>query len=90
MKKRFNEEQIVRVLKEVSDGKKLSDVCRKHGISEPTFYNWRKKFGEMEVSELRKLRSLEDENRRLKRLLADKELDIDCLKALLEKHEDAR
>jgi putative transposase len=90
MKKRFSEEQIVRVLKEALDGKKISEVCRRHGISEATFYNWRKRFEGMQVSELRKLRNLEDENSRLKRLLADKELDIDCLKALLQKHDEAR
>jgi putative transposase len=90
MKKRFSEEQIVRVLKEALDGKKISEVCRRYGISEATFYNWRKRFEGMQVSELRKLRNLEDENSRLKRLLADKELDIDCLKALLQKHDEAR
>jgi putative transposase len=80
----------VRVLKEALDGKKISEVCRRYGISEATFYNWRKRFEGMQVSELRKLRNLEDENSRLKRLLADKELDIDCLKALLQKHDEAR
>ena len=89
MKKRFTEEQIVKILREASNGK-VAEVCRKHGISEPTYYSWKKKYEGMETSDLRKLKGLEDENRRLKRLLADKELDIDALKALLEKYGSAR
>jgi putative transposase len=90
MKKRYSEEQIVRILKEVERSGKIADACRRHGISEPTYYNWKKRYGGLEVSELRKLRTLEEENRKLKRIVADKELDIDALKALLEKYEDAR
>lgn len=90
MKKRYTEEQIVKILREAGMNGKVAEVCRKHGISEPTYYNWKKKYEEMEASDLRKLKTLEDENRRLKRLLADKELDIDALKALLEKYGGAR
>jgi putative transposase len=90
MKKRYTEEQIVKILREAGTSGKVADVCRKHGISEPTYYNWKKKYDGMEASDLRKLKTLEDENRRLKRLLADKELDIDALKALLEKYGSAR
>lgn len=89
MKKRHTEEQMVAILKEATGGK-TAEVCRKHGISDATLYNWRKKYEGMTVSELRKLRSLEEENRKLKRLLADSMLDNDALKALLEKYEGAR
>lgn len=89
MKKRYSEEQIVRIMSEAGKGK-LADVCRKYGISDATFYNWKKKYGDMEVSDIRKLRMLEEENRKLKRIVADKELDIDALKALLEKYGEAR
>ena len=90
MKKRYTEDQIVKILREASTSGKVADVCRKHGVSEPTYYNWKKKYEGMEASDLRKLKTLEDENRRLKRLLADKELDIDALKSLLEKYGSAR
>jgi putative transposase len=89
VRKRHTEEQIVAILKEAAGGKTV-EVCRKHGISDATLYNWRKKYEGMTVSELRKLRSLEEENRKLKRLLADSMLDNDALKALLEKYEGAR
>lgn len=85
MKKRFTEEQIIAVLKESEAGAKTGDLCRRHGISPATFYNWRAKFGGMEASDVRKLRSLEDENRRLKALLADAELDKAMLKEALQK-----
>jgi len=68
----------------------MPEVCRKYGVSDATIYNWRKKYGGLEVSELRKLRALEEENRRLKKIVADKELDLDALKALLEKYDNAR
>lgn len=89
MKKRFTEEQIVRILKEASLGK-VGEVCRQHGVSETTYYKWRDKYRDMAVSDVRKLKSLEEENRRLKKILGEKELDIDALKALLEKYGEAR
>ena len=69
-KRRFDEEQIVRLLKEAEAGAKVSELCRKHNICDATFYAWRRKYGGLEVSDAKKLRSLEDENRRLKKLLA--------------------
>jgi putative transposase len=84
-RKRFSEEQIVGVLKEHELGVKTADLCRKHGISEATFYNWKSKFGGMDVSEARRLKALEGENAKLKRLLADAMLDNAALKDLLSK-----
>jgi len=81
-KSRFTEQQIVGVLKEAEVGAKTADVCRKHGVSPATFYAWKSKFGGMEVSDVAKMRALEDENRRLKRLLADSALEIDALKLI--------
>ena len=81
--KRFSEEQIIAVLKESEAGAKTKDLCRRHGISEPTFYNWKAKYAGMTVSELRRLKELEQENSKLKRLLADAELDKAALKDLL-------
>lgn len=89
MKKRYGEEQIVRILNEAANGKS-AEVCRKYCVSQNTLYNWKKKYGGMEVADIRKLRMLEEENRKLKRIVADKELDIDALKALLEKYGEAR
>ncbi len=83
MKKRFTEEQIIRVLKEAEAGAKTGELCRRHGISEATFYNWMAKFGVMDVSDAKKLRALEAENAKLKRLLADAELDKLMLKEVL-------
>ena len=80
MKKRFSEEQIIGILKEQEGGLKTGDVCRRHGISEATFYNWKAKYGGMDVSEARKLKALEVENARLKRMVADLHLDIEILK----------
>jgi len=85
MKKRFSEEQIIAVLKEQEASGKTADVCRRHGISPATFYNWKAKFGGMDVSEARRLRTLEAENAKLKRLLADAELDKLMLKEVLSK-----
>ncbi len=85
MKKRFTEEQIIRVLKEHEAGAKTGELCRRHGISEATFYNRKAKFGGMDVSDAKKLRALEAENAKLKRLLADAELDKLMLKEVLSK-----
>ena len=82
---RFTEEQIIGILREGEAGAKTADLCRKHGISDATFYKWRSKFGGLEVSEAKKLRALEDENAKLKRLLADAMLDQAALKELLSK-----
>ena len=82
---RFTEQQIIGVLKESEAGAKTKDLCRKHGISDATFYNWKAKFGGMTVSEARRLRELEAENAKLKRLLADAELDKAALKDLLQR-----
>lgn len=82
---RFTEEQIIGVLKESEAGEKTADVARRHGVSEATIYNWKAKYGGLEVSEAKRLRALEDENARLKRLLADTMLDNAGLKDLLSK-----
>lgn len=82
---RFSEEQIIGVLKEAEAGAKTADMARRHGVSEATIYNWKAKYGELEVSEARRLRELESENARLKRLLADTMLDNVALKDLLAK-----
>lgn len=84
-KSRFTEEQIVAILKEQEAGVAVSDLCRKHGVSSPTFYKWKAKYGGLDVSEARKLRSLEDENAKLKRMLVDAMLDNVALKDLLGK-----
>ncbi|ANM09224.1 transposase (plasmid) [Rhizobium leguminosarum] len=84
-KQRFTEEQIIAVLKEQEAGAKAADLCRKHGISEATFYNWKAKYGGMEVSEAKRLKALEDENARLKKLLAEQMLDAAALRELLAK-----
>ena len=84
-KSRFSEEQIIKILKEKEAGAKLADVCRRHGISEPTYYAWKAKFGGMDVNEARRLKQLEDENRRLKHLVADLTLDNQALKVIVAK-----
>jgi putative transposase len=85
-KSRFTEEQIIKVLKEHAAGLSASEVCRKYGISDATFYKWRSRYGGMEVSDARQLKSLEDENRRLKKLLAESMLDAATLKEMLGKN----
>jgi putative transposase len=83
MKKRFTEEQIIGVLKEAEAGMKVAELCRKHGISDATYYNWKAKFGGMTVSDAQRLKALEAENARLKRLLAESMLDNAALKDVL-------
>ena len=84
-KQRFTEEQIIAVLKEQEAGAKAADLCRRHGISEATFYNWKAKYGGMEVSEAKRLKALEDENAKLKKLLAEQMLETAALRELLSK-----
>ncbi len=84
-KSRFTEEQIHSIIKESDAGGKTAELCRKYGISQNTFYNWRSKYSGMEISDLKRLKELESENGRLKRLIADQALDIQALKAVLEK-----
>jgi putative transposase len=81
-KSRFTEEQIIRILREQEGGISTAEVCRKHGVSNASFYKWKAKFGGMDVSDARKLKQLEDENGKLKRLLAEAMLDITMLKDL--------
>ena len=83
---RYKEEQIIGILKEHAAGLSASELCRKHGISDATFYTWRKKYGGLEVSEAKRLRALEDENRRLKKLLAESVMDNATLKEMLTKN----
>ena len=85
-KSRFNEAQIIGVLREQEAGSPTADVCRRHGVSEQTFYRWKAKYGGLGPSDAQRLRSLEDENRRLKKLLAESMLDIAALKDLLAKN----
>jgi putative transposase len=79
-KSKFTEAQILKVLKSQEEGKKVSEICREYGISEPTFYNWKSKYGGMTLSELQRVKELEVENARLKRLVADLSLDNQILK----------
>ena len=84
-KSRFGEEQIIAILREQEAGAVVTELCRKHGLSSPTFYKWKAKYGGLDVSEARRLRALEEENAKLKRLLADAMLDNVALKDLLGK-----
>lgn len=84
-KSQFTEEQSIRALREVDAGARAADVCRKLGVTDQTFSRWRRKYGGMDVSEAKRLRQLEDENARLKKLLADQMLDNEALKAVLSK-----
>ncbi len=85
-KSRFSEEQIIAVLKEHQAGIPVAEICRKHGISDATFYNWRSRYGGMEVSDARRLKALDDENRKLKKLLAESMLDVATLREALGKN----
>ena len=82
---RFTEEQIIAILREQEAGVTVTELCRKHGVSSPTFYKWKAKYGGLDVSEARRLKALEDENAKLKRMLADAMLDTVALKDLLGK-----
>lgn len=79
---RFTEAQILKALRLQQDGKKVFEICREYGISEPTFYNWKSKYGGMTLSELQRVKELEVENARLKRIVADQQLSIDVLKEI--------
>jgi putative transposase len=85
-KSRFSDEQIIGILKEHQAGIGAAELCRKHGISDATFYKWRSRFGGMEVSDAKRLRALEEENGKLKRLLADAMLDVSTLREMLGKN----
>lgn len=85
-KSRFTEEQIIGILREQEGGGKTADVCRRHGVSEQTFYRWKSKFGGMDVSEAKRLRALEQENAELKKLVAELSLDKRALEAALGKN----
>ena len=84
-KSRYTESQIIKVLNEVEGGRKIEDICREYGISDATYYNWKSKYGGMTASDIRKLKDLEDENRRLKRMYADLSLQHEALKDVIEK-----
>ncbi len=84
-KSRFTESQIVAILKEADAGMKVADVCRAHGISQPTFYNWKSKYGGLEVFKLRRIKELEGEHAKLKRMYADLAMENHALKELIEK-----
>ncbi len=86
MKKRFSEDQIIKVLKEHEAGAQVNDLCRRHGVSAATLYKWKAKYGGMEVSDAKKLKTLEAENAKLKRLVADLSLDKVMLQDLLSKN----
>ena len=80
--KRFKVSQIISILKEAEAGANTADLCRKYSIAQSTFYNWKAKYGGMEISDARRLKALEEENRRLKHIVAEQALDIQCLKAV--------
>ncbi|MBT3748178.1 MAG: transposase [Bacteroidetes bacterium] len=86
MKRRFTEEQIIGILKEAEAGLKVKDLCRQHNVTEQTYYRWKSKYGGMSVSEMRRLKELESENARLKKIVAEKELHIDALKEVVKKY----
>lgn len=84
-KSRYTEHQIVKILKEVEAGRRVKEVCREYGISDATYYNWKSKFGGMESSDIKRLKDLEEENRRLKQMYAELSLDHKILKDVVEK-----
>lgn len=84
-KSRFTESQIIKVLKEVEGGRQVTEVCREHGISDATYYNWKSKYGGMEASDIKRLKELEEENLRLKRMFADLSLKHEALRDIVEK-----
>lgn len=85
MKKRYSEEQIIKAIKEHEAGVKVEDLCRRLGVSQGTFYNWRSKYGGLEVNEAKRLRELESENNKLKKLLAEKMLEVEAMKDVVSK-----
>lgn len=85
-KSKFAEEKIIRILKEGESGVTIAELCRKHGMSDATYYNWKSKYHGMTVSELKRLKELEEENRKLKEIVAEQSLDIKCLKAVAKKN----
>jgi putative transposase len=86
VRKRYTEEQIIAVLREAEAGAKVSDLCRRYGMSDATYYNWKARYAGLTVSELKRLKTLEDENRRLKQIVGEQALDIRALKDLLSKN----
>ena len=84
-KTKFSEHQIIKILKEVEGGRMVKDVCREHGISDATYYNWQSKYGGMEASDIQRLKALEEENAKLKRMYADMALENTALKDVIEK-----
>jgi putative transposase len=84
-RKRFTESQIVSILHQQEAGKSVKDISREHGISDATFYNWKAKYGGMQVSDVKRMKDLEEENARLKRIVANQTLEIDAIKTVLEK-----
>lgn len=82
---KFSETQIVSILKEADSGMKVAEVCRKHGISQPTYYNWKSRYGGLGISELKRIKELEAEHSRLKRMYADLAMENNALKSLIEK-----
>jgi putative transposase len=85
-RKRYTEEQIIGILKEAEAGATVADLCRRHGMSNASYYNWKAKYAGLTISELKRLKALEDENRRLKQIVADQALDNRALKELLSKN----
>ena len=85
-KKRYSEEQVIRILREVESGSPVAEVARQYGVSEPTIFRWKRRYGGLSESELKRLKALEEENRRLKKIVAQQALDNDALKELLRKN----